>query len=84
MKSNLKVLLSTIGVAVLLASPAMADSSVRHRSTGHNGTAPAGVYVPNNAYDYKGQSQETISERWRATHSNSWDATHDPRENPQF
>ncbi len=86
MKSNLKALLSTIGVAVLLVSPAMADSSARHHSTVHRHTAPAGVYVPNNAYGYKGQgqSQETISDRWRATHSNSWDATHDPRENPQF
>jgi len=83
MESNLKLLLSAIGVAALLASPAMAEPSARHHSTARHHTAPAGVYVPNNAYGYRGQSQETISERWRATHSNSWDAMHDPRENPQ-
>ncbi len=84
MKSNLRVLLSTIGVAALLASPAMADSSARHRSTVHRHTAPATVLVPNNAYGYKGESQETIGNRWCATHPYSWDACHDPRENPQL
>jgi hypothetical protein len=83
MKSNLKLVLSAIGVAALLVSPAMADSSARHHSIVRHRTAPAAVYVPNDAYGYKGQSEETISDRWRATHSNSWDATHDPRENPQ-
>jgi hypothetical protein len=83
MKSNLKLLLSTIGVAALLASPAMADSSARHHSTVRHRTAPAAVSVPNNAYGYKGQSEETVSGRWCATHPYSWDACHDPRENPQ-
>jgi hypothetical protein len=86
MKSSLKVLLLTIGTAALLAAPAMAGSSGRHHSAVHHRAAPVGVYVPNNAYGYtygyKGQSQETSSERWCATHP-SWDACHDPRENPQ-
>jgi hypothetical protein len=84
MKSNLKVLLSIIGVAASLASPAMADSSVRRHSTVHRQTAPATASVPNNAYGYKGESQETIGNRWCATHPYSWDACHDPRENPQL
>ncbi len=83
MKSHLKILLSAIGVAALLAPAAMADSSVRHRSTVRH-TAPASVYVvPGNAYGYKGRSLETGSDRWCATHPYSWDACHDPRENPQ-
>jgi hypothetical protein len=81
MKSNVKLLLSTIGVAALLASPAMADSSAPHHSTVRHRAAPAAVYVPNNAYGYKGQSEETTG-NWCATHR-SWDACHDPRENPQ-
>jgi hypothetical protein len=83
MKSNLILLLSTIGVAALLASPAMADSSARHHSTVRHRAAPAAVSVPNDAYGYKGGSQETSSDRWCATHP-SWDACHDPRENPQL
>jgi hypothetical protein len=83
MNSNLKVILSTIGLAALLVSPAMAKSNARHHNTIHNHAAPFGMYGPNDAYGYPGSSQETISDRWRATHSGSWDATHDPRENPQ-
>jgi len=82
MQLNLKVLVSTIGAAVLLASPAIAASSARHRSTVHGYTAPAAVYVPGNAYGYKGRSLETSSGSWCATRL-SWDACHDPRENPQ-
>jgi hypothetical protein len=81
MKSNLKLLLSTIGVAVLLASPTMADTPARHHSTARHHTAPARVYVPNSAYGYTGPNQRTVSD-WCATHP-SWDACHDPRENPQ-
>ena len=84
MKSNLKVLLSAAGVAVFLASPAMAKSAARHHSAVHHYTAPASVYVPGNAYGYKGRSLETSSNRWCATHPYSWDACHDPRENPQL
>jgi hypothetical protein len=83
MKLILKPLLSAIGVAALLASPAMADSSARHHSAVRSRTAPVAVYVPGNAYGYKGQSEEAISGRWCATHPYSWDACHDPRENPQ-
>jgi len=83
MKPNLKALLSTIGVAALLASPAMAKSSSRHHNTVRHYTAPAPVYVPNTAYDYTGPNPRTISD-WCATHPNSWDACHDPRENPQY
>jgi hypothetical protein len=80
--TNLKVLLSAIGVAALLASPAMADSSGRRHATVRHRAAPVGVYVPNNAYGYRGRSQETISD-WCASRPYSWDACHDPRENPQ-
>jgi hypothetical protein len=83
MKSNLKMLLTTIGVAALLGSPAMAGSSARHRAAIHRDAAAANVYLPGNAYGYKGRSLETNSDRWCATHPYSWDACHDPRENPQ-
>jgi hypothetical protein len=43
MRTNLKVLLSAVGVAALLASPAMAKT-VRHHHT-----APSTVYIPNDA-----------------------------------
>jgi hypothetical protein len=82
MTSNLKVLLSAIGVAVVLASPAMADSSARHHGAVHHYTAPARTYVPNGAYGYSPANQPTVS-NWCATHP-SWDACHDPRENPQL
>jgi hypothetical protein len=82
MKSNLKLLLSTIGVAALLASPAMADSSARHHGSVHRYTAPARTYVPNGAYGYTSPSEPTVS-NWCAVRR-SWDACHDPRENPQF
>jgi hypothetical protein len=75
MRTNLKVLLSAVGVAALLASPAMAKSRTRH----HHYAAPVTVYVPNDAYGSAGSK----SDSWVATHSGSWDATHDPRENPQ-
>ncbi len=82
MKSNLKLLVSAIGVAALLASSlAMANPASRHHNTVHHYAAPARVYVPNSAYGYTGPNQRTISD-WCATHP-SWDACHDPRENPQ-
>jgi hypothetical protein len=84
MKSHLKVILPAIAVAALLVSPAMAKSNVRHHNTVHHSAAPASVYVPSNIYGYTGSTQQTISERWRATHSGSWDATHDPRENAEY
>jgi len=83
MKSNLKVLVSTVGVVVLAASPAMAKSSARHHSTMHHRAAPAGVYVPNGAYGSTGPNQQTSGNWWCATHPHSWDACHDPLENPQ-
>ena len=84
MKSNLKVIMPAIGVAALLVSPAMAKSNVRHHNTVHHFAAAASVSVPSNVYGYSGPSQETVSDRWRATHSGSWDATHDPRENAEY
>jgi hypothetical protein len=60
MKSNLKMLLTTIGVAALLGSPAMAGSSARHRAAIHRDAAAANVYLPGNAYGYKGGA-------WRRT-----------------
>jgi len=81
MRTNLEMLLLAVGVAALLASPAtakshaMAKSHARH----HDYAAPARVYVPSDAYGSSG----SISDNWVATHSGSWDATHDPRENPQ-
>jgi hypothetical protein len=44
MKANLKVMLSAVGVAALLASPAMAQTHPRHRHV-----APATVSVPSDA-----------------------------------
>lgn len=83
MKSNLNVILSAAGIAALLASPAMAKSHARHHDTGTAAAATTRVYVPDDAYGYAGPNQDwTISDRWRATHRGSWDATHDPRENP--
>ena len=84
MKSKLRVLLSTVGVAVLLASPAMAKSPVRHHSTIHHRVTPTSVYVPNSAYGSTRPNQQTIGGWWCATHPNSWDACHDPIENPQY
>jgi hypothetical protein len=84
MKSNLKVILPAIGVAALLVSPAMAKTNARHHNAVHHSAAVASVSVPSNVYGYSGPSQETISDRWRATHSGSWDATHDPRENAEY
>jgi hypothetical protein len=43
MNTNLKVLLSAVGVAALLASPAMAKSERHHHA------APSTVYIPNDA-----------------------------------
>ena len=83
MKSNLKVLLSTIGVAVMLASPAMAKSRALHHSTVQHRPVPASVYAPNGAYASTRPNQQTNGDWWCATHPYSWDACHDPRENPQ-
>ena len=43
MRTNLKVILSTVGVAALLASPAMAKT-VRHQHA-----VPSTVYIPSDA-----------------------------------
>jgi len=81
MKSNLKVLLSAIGVAALLASPAMADPAAQRHGTVHHYTPPARTYAPYGAYGYTPANPPPTS-NWCATHY-SWDACHDPRENPQ-
>jgi len=44
MQTNLKVILSAVGVAALLASPAIAKSG-RHRTA-----APPTIYLPSNAH----------------------------------
>ena len=44
MKANLKVILSGVCVAALLASPAMAKTARHHRA------APSTIYVPNDAH----------------------------------
>src|SRR5260370_34226379 len=80
MKSNLKVILPAIGVAALLVSPAMAKSNARHHNTVHHFAAAASVSGPGNVYGYSGPSQGTVSGRWWATHSGSWDATDRPPE----
>jgi len=81
MKSNLKVMLSVVGAAALLVSPAMATSTSRHHNTVHNYTSPARGYVPSGAYGYASPNQPTTGDSC-AMHR-SWDACHDPRENPQ-
>ena len=43
MRTNLKVILSAVGVAALLASPAMAKTVRHHHAT------PSTVYIPNDA-----------------------------------
>jgi hypothetical protein len=43
MRANLKVILSTVGVAALLASPAMA------KTARHQHAVPSTVYVPSDA-----------------------------------
>lgn len=82
MKSNLKAILPAVGIAALLVSPAMAKSPARQHRAVHHYAAPARGYVPNRAYGYAPPSQYPIS-NWCATHPYSWDACHDPRENPQ-
>jgi hypothetical protein len=82
MKSNLKLILPAIGVAALLASPALADSSARHHGSVHHYGAPARTYAPYGAYGYTQPSEPTGSS-WCAARR-SWDACHDPRENPQL
>lgn len=91
MKPNLKAITSALAAAALLASPAMAKSRAQHHHPVQQYSAPSrmyapnesyGAYGPNHPYGYMGPSQGTLSDWWRATHSGSWDATHDPRENP--
>ena len=48
MRTNLKVMLSAVGVVALLASPAMAKT-VRHQSA-----VPSTVYVPSNGHGFVG------------------------------
>jgi hypothetical protein len=83
MKSNLKVMLPTVGVAALLVSPAMATSTSRHHNTIHHYTAPARGYLPGGPYGYTPPNQPTTGDSWCAIRR-SWDACHDPRENPQL
>lgn len=82
MKSNLKAILWAVGVAALLASPTMAKSSARQHNAVHHYTPPPRGYVPNSAYGYMPPNQYPVG-NWCATHPYSWDACHDPRENPQ-
>jgi hypothetical protein len=82
MQLNLKASLSALGIAALLASPAMAKSPTRQHNAVHHYAAPARGYVPSTAYGYTPPNQYPIS-GWCATHPYSWDACHDPRENPQ-
>jgi hypothetical protein len=56
MTSNLKVILSAIGVAALVASPAMAKSHVR---TNHVGRAPVAAYGQFSATPYAGHQLVT-------------------------
>jgi hypothetical protein len=79
MKSNLKAILATAGVAALLASPATAKSYARHHTAVRHDTAPARAYVPNSPYGYTLPNQATAGD-WCAIRR-SWDACHDPREN---
>ena len=78
MKSSLKVMLPTMAVAALLVSPAIGASTSRH----HN-TAPARGYVPGGPYGYGSPNQPTTGDSWCAVRR-TWDACHDPRENPQL
>jgi hypothetical protein len=48
MRTSLKVILSAVGVAALLASPAMAKT-VRHQTA-----VPSTVYAPSNAHGFVG------------------------------
>lgn len=82
MKSNLIAILSAAGVAALLVSPAMAKSPARQHKAVHHYTAPPRSYVPSSAYGYVPPNQYPTNS-WCATHPYSWDACHDPRENPQ-
>jgi len=82
-KSNLKVMLSVVSVAALLVSPAMAASAAsRHHNTVHHYTTPAQRYAPNDAYGYAPPDRPTTGNSSCAMRR-SWDACHDPRENPQ-
>jgi hypothetical protein len=81
MKSNLKAILSAVGIAALLASPAAAKLPARRHNAVHHHAAPPRSYVPS-AYGYMLPNQYPIT-NWCATHPYSWDACHDPRENPQ-
>jgi hypothetical protein len=75
MTSNLKIILSAIGVAALLASPAMAKSHVRHHNAHHT------VYLPNDAYGSVVAPHVVAPSP--ASPGYDWDRDHDPRENPQ-
>ncbi len=82
MKSNLKAILSAVGIAALLASPAAAKLPARQHNAVHHHAAPPRSYAPNSAYGYALPNQYPIT-NWCATHPYSWDACHDPRENPK-
>jgi hypothetical protein len=83
MKPHLKVMLSVVGVAAMLVSPAMAASTSRHHNTVRHYTAPARGYVPGGAYGYAPPNRPTMGDSWCAIRR-SWDACHDPLENPQL
>lgn len=82
MTSNLKVALGLVAAA-LLVSPAMATSASRHHSTVHHHTAPARGYLPSPAYGYTPPNRPITGSSWCAIRG-TWDACHDPRENPQW
>jgi hypothetical protein len=65
MKSNLKVMLPTLGVAALLVSPAMATSASRHHNTIYHYTAPARGYLPGGPYGYTPPNQPTTGPYWQ-------------------
>jgi hypothetical protein len=74
MKSNRKIILSAVGVAMLLVSPAMAKSHAwRHH---HSAT----MHVLKGAY---GSAAEPNYSGREAPRPYNWDRDHDPRDNPQ-
>jgi hypothetical protein len=80
MKSNLKVILPTVGVAASLVWPAMAMSASRHHTTVYHYPVPTRGYVPGGAYNSPPASRPATGDAWCAIR-HSWDACHDPREN---
>ena len=82
MRTNLKMIMSAVGIAALLTSPVLAKSvphQHRHaalQSNGHGFVGPFGYGLGEG-----GPSQPTTSD-WSAIRR-SWDACDDPRESPR-